>query len=58
MRYINGVPVNTDTPAMHRRNFYIPEALYKGLVEKAKASGMPMAEHVRAALAAYLEADK
>lgn len=40
--------------AMKRCNFYIPPNLFAKLQEKAKSTQVPMSEHVRAALTAYL----
>lgn len=42
---------------MTRRNFFIPDVLFDKLQAKARQSGTPMSEHVRAAIAAYLKAE-
>lgn len=44
-------------PTMTRRNFFLPDVLFDKLQAKARESGTPMSEHVRAALAAYLKAE-
>lgn len=41
-------------PLMERRNFFVPPALFARLQAKARVTGTPMSEHVRAALEAYL----
>lgn len=42
---------------MRRCNYFIPLVIMQKLQAKARESGTPMSEHVRAALAAYLKAE-
>lgn len=42
---------------MQRRGFFIGEKLYEALRQKAESSETPISEHVRAALAQYLQFD-